>query len=67
MNHDYLIILNRRWCRNCNTFQTFRQGRWRDAFPPQPWPGYEVTEPICPGLSLAQHRPSDPRSRELAI
>lgn len=45
--HDYIAVGGRRWCRGCNTYQVFR-GRWRDAFPPQPWPGYEATQPQCP-------------------
>jgi len=42
--HDYITVGNRRWCMHCNTYQVFRDGKWRDAYPPEPWPGYEATK-----------------------
>jgi hypothetical protein len=28
MEHDFIEVLNRRWCLNCDTFQTKRNGQW---------------------------------------
>jgi hypothetical protein len=49
--HDYMTNLNRRWCRNCNTYQVKNQhGVWADV-PGMlgPWPAYDPTQPVCPG------------------
>lgn len=45
--HDYITVGSRRWCRGCNTYQVLRDGKWRDGYPAQPWPGYEATEAKC--------------------
>lgn len=46
--HEFIEVKDRRWCVCCNTYQVFRGGQWRDAYPPEPWPGYEATQARCP-------------------
>lgn len=56
--HDYITVGGRRWCLGCNTYQVFKGGRWRDGFPPEPWPGYEATQARCPrGRTMMAHIP----------
>lgn len=52
--HIYITVGARRWCLGCNTYQVWRGGRWRDGFPPEPWPGYEATQARCPRLNLEE-------------
>lgn len=52
--HDYITVRGRRWCLNCNTYQimVIRDGKWIDAYPASPWPGYEKTQERCGQASL---------------
>lgn len=68
--HTYTTVGGRRWCKACNTYQVYNGDGWRDGFPPELWPGYEATQPTCPGatgpadslplFSLPTARPSAP-------
>lgn len=54
--HRYITVGRRRWCTGCDTYQVFKGGRWRDAYPPEPWPGYEATQIGCP-TALGEQTP----------
>jgi hypothetical protein len=69
--HDYITVLRRRWCRNCNTFQTWNGRRWCDdplLIGSWPW-GYDTTKAECPNnrgteLTLARMADHPPDLRE---